>query len=77
MGKLEPCAVLVGAQAGAAAVEDSVAVPQKTKSGVPIQPSDPTSGCSPEGTGSRIHNSQAPVSRWTEKHRVVRHTMEC
>ena len=39
------CALLVGMYNGAAAVHNSMAVPQKIKTKITIQPSNPTSGC--------------------------------
>ena len=65
------CALLVGMYNGAAAVQNSTAVPQKIKTRITIRPSNPTSGCIPERIESRdlkrylythfntiIHNSQ-------------------
>ena len=65
------CALLVGMYNGAAAVQNSMAVPQKIKTRITIRPSSPTSGCIPERIESRdlkrylythfnaiIHNSQ-------------------
>jgi len=45
--KRNPLALLVGMQAGAATVENSVEVPQKIKNRATLQPSNPTIGYLP------------------------------
>ena len=45
--KGNPSALLVGMQAGATTMENSVEFPQKTKDGTAFQSSDPTAGTIP------------------------------
>ena len=42
--KGNPCALLVGVQTGAATVDSSIEIPQKTQNGPAFGPSDRTSG---------------------------------
>ena len=45
--KGNPSTLLVGMQAGEVTLENSMEFPQKTKDGLPFNPSDPTDGIIP------------------------------
>lgn len=57
-----PCRLLLGKPAGAAAVANSPKGPQNTKHTSTPQPGEPTSGCRPESTSSRV-SARCPFTR--------------
>lgn len=66
-------ALLVGMQTGAAALENSVQVPQKLKNRTTLWPRNPTSECSSEGgknTGSKTSVPRHSLQYYSQKPRV-------
>ena len=62
MEKVNPFALLVGMQNGAATVESSMQTPQKIKNGSAFWPSDPTYGNVSEGTqNTNSKNMSTPM----------------
>ena len=55
-----PLALLVGMQTGAAALENSVAVPQKLKTDLPYDPAIALLGIDPRDTGVLMHGALVP-----------------